>query len=85
MMADKTIDTSLLPEDVRLKLEELEIELAEGKVNYLIGFYCSYSSLFQIEYIDVCFCIMIQMCSFLKEGRIAAYLHLNISLSDYDI
>lgn len=50
MMADKTIDTSLLPEDVRLKLEELEIELAEGKVNYLIGFYCSYSSLFQIEY-----------------------------------
>lgn len=32
MMADKTIDTSLLPEDVRLKLEELEIELAEGRV-----------------------------------------------------
>ncbi|XP_052719930.1 disco-interacting protein 2 homolog C-like isoform X4 [Crassostrea angulata] len=32
MMADKTIDTSLLPEDVRLKLEELEIELAEGDI-----------------------------------------------------
>lgn len=31
-MADKTIDTSLLPEDVRLKLEELEIELAEGDI-----------------------------------------------------
>ena len=31
-MADKTVDISLLPEDVRIKLEELDIELAEGDV-----------------------------------------------------
>lgn len=31
-MADKTVDISLLPEDVRIKLEELDIELAEGNV-----------------------------------------------------
>jgi hypothetical protein len=30
MMADKTVDLSRVPEDVRLKLEELDIELAEG-------------------------------------------------------
>lgn len=53
-MADKTIDTSLLPEDVRLKLEELEIELAEGKVII---------KLVSIVHIVACFKLNILMCA----------------------
>lgn len=36
-MADINIDTSHLPEDVRIKLSELDLELAEGEAQSQFG------------------------------------------------
>lgn len=55
MMVDKIIDIFFLFEDVRFKLEELEIEFVEGKVIIKLVF---------IVYIVVCFKLNILMCVF---------------------
>ncbi len=48
-MADTDVDTSLLPDDVREKLAELDLELSEGeRVKIYVGSCQTVGSVFQI-------------------------------------